>query len=156
LGTDFLNQSSLGIGDLLAITAGIFYAGYFLVTQRGRIHWDTLSYIWIVGLVASLSLLATSLIAGLPLTGYPIQTYLSFLGAALVSQTGGYLAVGYALGHLPASLVAPTMIGQPVITALLAIPLLGESLQTSQLVGGIAVLAGIYLVHNSREELAQK
>jgi drug/metabolite transporter (DMT)-like permease len=156
LGTDFLNQPSLGIGDLLAITAGIFYAGYFLVTQRGRIHWDTLSYIWIVGLVASLSLLATSLIAGLPLTGYPIQTYLAFLAAALVSQTGGYLAVGYALGHLPASLVAPTMIGQPIITALLAIPLLGESLQTSQLVGGIAVLAGIYLIHNSREELAQK
>jgi drug/metabolite transporter (DMT)-like permease len=129
LGTDFLTGSSLGIGDLLAITAGIFYAGYFLVTQRGRIHWDTLSYIWIVGLVASLCLLATSIIS-----------------------TGGYLAVGYALGHLPASLVAPTMIGQPVITALLAIPLLGENLQTSQALGGIAVMTGIYLVHNSREE----
>jgi drug/metabolite transporter (DMT)-like permease len=152
LGTDFLTGSSLGIGDLLAITAGIFYAGYFLVTQRGRIHWDTLSYIWIVGLVASLCLLATSIISGMPIIGYPIRSYLALLGAALISQTGGYLAVGYALGHLPASLVAPTMIGQPVITALLAIPLLGENLQTSQALGGIAVMTGIYLVHNSREE----
>jgi drug/metabolite transporter (DMT)-like permease len=88
---------------------------------------------------------------GLPLTGYPAQTYLAFLGAAIVSQTGGYLAVGYALGHLPASLVAPTMIGQPVVTALLAIPLLGESLVASQWLGGLSVLAGIYLVHRSRE-----
>lgn len=156
LGTDFLSESGLGIGDLLAITAGIFYAGYFLVTQRGRIHWDTLSYIWIVGLVASLGLLATSLLSGMQITGYSTQSYLAFFGAALVSQTGGYLAVGYALGHLPASLVAPTMIGQPVVTALLAIPLLGESLQTSQMLGGVAVLVGIYLVHNSREESAQK
>ena len=151
LGTDLLRQPTLGIGDILAITAGVFYAGYFLVTQRGRVHWDTLSYVWIVGLVSSICLLGISLSLGMPITGYPVQSYLAFLGAALVSQTGGYLAVGYALGHLPASLVAPTMIGQPVVTALLAIPLLEESLQAGQVVGGLAVLAGIYIVHTSRE-----
>ena len=85
------------------------------------------------------------------MTGYSTQTYLAFLAAAIVSQTGGYLAVGYALGHLPASLVAPTMIGQPVVTALLAIPLLGEALITSQWLGGLSVLVGIYLVHRSRD-----
>jgi drug/metabolite transporter (DMT)-like permease len=152
LGTDFLSETTLGIGDLLAITAGVFYAGYFLVTQRGRTHWDTLSYIWIVGLVSSLCLLGISIGFGMPITGYPLQSYLAFLGAALVAQIGGYLAVGYALGHLPASLVAPTMLGQPVVTALLAIPLLGESLQAAQIFGGLAVLAGIYLVHASREK----
>ncbi len=152
LGTDFLHHPTFGVGDLLAITAGIFYAGYFLVTQRGRAHWDTLSYVWIVGLISSLSLLGISFGFDMPITGYPLQSYLAFLGAALVSQTGGYLAVGYALGHLPASLVAPTMIGQPVVTALLAIPLLGESLQASQIVGGVAVLVGIYIVHTSREK----
>jgi drug/metabolite transporter (DMT)-like permease len=88
----------------------------------------------------------------MPITGYPLQSYLAFIGAALVSQAGGYLAVGYALGHLPASLVAPTMLGQPVVTALLAIPLLGESLTSSQVIGGAAVLAGIYIVHTSREK----
>ena len=151
LGTDVLRHPTLGIGDILAITAGVFYAGYFLVTQRGRVHWDTLSYVWIMGLVSSICLLGISLGLGMPITGYPVQSYLAFLGAALVSQTGGYLAVGYALGHLPASIVAPTMIGQPVVTALLAIPLLGESLQVGQIVGGLAVLAGIYIVHTSRE-----
>lgn len=151
LGTDFLRNTSFGIGDLLALAAGCFYAGYFLVTQRGRAHWDTLSYIWIVSLISAICLLVTSLGLGMPITGYPLQSYLAFLGAALLSQTGGYLAVGYALGHLPASIVAPTMLGQPVVTALLAIPLLGETLGKGQIIGGLAVLAGIYLVHASRE-----
>ncbi len=152
LGTDFLHHPSFGIGDMLALTAGVFYAGYFLVTQRGRSHWDTLSYVWIVGLISSISLLFISIGLGQPVRGYPLQSYLAFLGAALVSQTGGYLAVGYALGHLPASRVAPTMLGQPLVTALLAIPLLGEPLGVGQILGGLAVLTGIYLVHTSREE----
>jgi drug/metabolite transporter (DMT)-like permease len=151
LGSDFLRAGSFGIGDMLAIAAGCFYAGYFLVTQRGRIHWDTLSYIWIVSLVSTICLLLISLGFGMPITGYPARSYLAFLGAALVSQTGGYLAVAYALGHLPASLVSPSLLGQPVVTAILAILLLGETLGAGQIIGGLAVLAGIYLVHASRE-----
>ena len=151
LGSDFIRHPSIGVGDLLAITAGVFYAGYFLVTERGRQKMDTLSYIWLVDLVAAFTLLLISLGMGMPLSGYPAQTWLAFLGAALVSQVGGYLSIGYALGHLPASIVSPTLIGQPVVTALLAIPLLGELLMTEQWIGGLVVLVGIYLVHRSRE-----
>jgi len=151
LGSDFLRHPSIGMGDLLAITAGVFYAGYFIVTERGRQKLDTLSYVWLVDVIAALTLLAISLAMRMPLTGYPTQTYMAFLGAALISQVGGYLSIGYALGHLPASVVSPTLIGQPVVTALLAIPLLGEALRTEQWLGGLVVLVGIYLVHRSRD-----
>ena len=151
LGSDFILHPSIGMGDMLAVAAGVFYAGYFLVTEVGRKKLDTLSYVWMVDLIAAITLLMISLGMNMPLTGYPPQTYLAFLGAALVSQVGGYLSIGYALGHLPASIVSPTLIGQPVVTALLAIPLLGEALRTEQLLGGLFVLAGIYLVHRSRE-----
>ena len=152
LGSDFIRHPTIGLGDLLAMAAGVFYAGYFLVTERGRQKLDTLSYVWLVDLVASVALLLISLGLKMPLTGYPTQSYLAFLGAALVSQVGGYLSISYALGHLPASVVSPTLIGQPVVTAILAIPLLGEGLRTEQWLGGLVVLAGIYLVHRSREE----
>lgn len=151
LGSDFIRHPSIGVGDLLAMAAGVFYAGYFLVTERGRQKLDTLSYVWLVDLVATFTLLVVSLGMKMPLSGYPAQSYLAFLGAAVVSQVGGYLSIGYALGHLPASIVSPTLIGQPVVTALLAIPLLGEALRTEQWLGGLVVLAGIYLVHRSRE-----
>jgi len=151
LGSDFIRHPTIGLGDLLAMAAGVFYAGYFLVTERGRQKLDTLSYVWLVDLVATFTLLVVALGLKMPLAGYPTQSYLAFLGAALVSQVGGYLSIGYALGHLPASIVSPTLIGQPVVTALLAIPLLGEALRTEQWRGGLVVLAGIYLVHRSRE-----
>jgi drug/metabolite transporter (DMT)-like permease len=151
MGSDFLNHPNLGWGDLLALSSGLFYAGYFLVTQSGRRHLDTLSYVWIVVFSSSIVLFILSVALRLPLTGYSSRTYLAFLGAALISQVGGYLSVGYALGHLPASVVSPTMIGQPVCTALLAIPLLGEALNPIQWIGGLSVLLGIYLIHRSRQ-----
>ena len=150
LGSDFIRHPTIGLGDLLAMAAGVFYAGYFIVTERGRQKMDTLSYVWLVDVIAAFILLAITLGLRMPLTGYPTQSYLAFFGAATVSQVGGYLAIVYALGHLPASVVSPTLIGQPVVTALLAIPLLGEALRTEQWVGGIVVLVGIYLVHRSR------
>jgi drug/metabolite transporter (DMT)-like permease len=154
LGDNLLRHPSLSRGDLLAVVSGIFYAAYFLTTQRGRSFLDTLPYIWIVGLSASVALLGITQSYGMPLTGYSAQTYLAFLGAGLFSQVVGYFAVDYALGHLPASIVAPSMIAQPVITSLLAIPLLGEALQTGTWLGGIITLAGIYLVNRSRETAA--
>jgi drug/metabolite transporter (DMT)-like permease len=149
LGTDFSKHITLGWGDVLALAASFFYAGYYLLTQVGRRHLASLPYVSLAGFAAALGLLIFCVAARLPLTGYPAQSWASFLGLALITQVVGYLAVGYALGHLPASLVAPTMVGQPVLTALLAIPLLGEHLAPVQWLGGAAVLFGIYWVHRS-------
>ncbi len=149
LGTDFSRHFTLGVGDLLAVAASLFYAGYYVLTQAGRRHLASLAYVSVAGLAASLLLFVISLLAGFRLTGFSAQTWLAFLGLALITQVVGYLAVGYTLGHLRASLVAPTMVGQPVVTALLAIPLLGEHLAPVQWLGGAAVLIGIYFVHRS-------
>lgn len=148
-GNTLLNQPSLSRGDALALSSSVFYAGYYLVTQRGRQHVETLTYIWFVDLAAAAVLLVVNLAAGNPLTGYSALTYLTFLAATLISQIGGYFSITYALGHLPASVVSPTMIAQPVLTALLAIPLAGEALQPLQILSGLSVLAGIYLVLRS-------
>jgi drug/metabolite transporter (DMT)-like permease len=66
-------------------------------------------------------------------------------------QVVGYVAVGYVLGHLPASLVPPTMVGQLLATALLAIPLLGETASPAQWLDGIGVIGGNILVHRARQ-----
>jgi drug/metabolite transporter (DMT)-like permease len=149
LGADFSHHFTLGLGDLLAIGASLFYAGYYLLTQAGRRHLASLAYVSAAGVTSSLLLLGFSLAVGFRLTGYPPSTWLAFFGLAMITQVIGYLSVGYALGHLRASLVAPTMVGQPVVTALLAIPLLGEHLAPVQWIGGAVVLAGIYLVHRA-------
>jgi drug/metabolite transporter (DMT)-like permease len=151
-GSDFLLHPTLGWGDLLSLLASLFYAGYYLCTQAGRRHLDSARYVWLAGAVSAVCLLVICLAAGFPLAGYLPQTYLAFASAALITQAAGYLAVGYALGHLPASIVSPTMIGQPVVSALLAIPLLGETLTPIQWLGGAVVITGICLINRSHRD----
>jgi len=155
LGTDFLLHPRLGIGDLMAIGTGVFYAGYMLVTQRSRQHFNPLTHLWLMGVSASFSLLAINLVLGNPITGYSSQTWLVFFAAAIVSQIVGYMSLTYALGHLPASIVSPTMIGQPIVTAILAVPLLGEIPTFLQFVGGVTALAGIYIVNQAHNRSKQ-
>ena len=149
MGTDFLLHPRLGIGDVMAILTGFFYGGYFLFTERSRRQFDPISHIWLVGIGASLTLFMVNTILQYPLTGYPTQTWIVFLATAVVSQLIGYMSLAYALGHLPASVVSPTMILQPIVTAVLAIPLLGEIPSIWQGVGGAIALVGIYIVNQS-------
>lgn len=149
LGNDLVHNPHFTPGDWMGVLSSVFYAGYYLVTQRGRTRMDALTYVWLATLACAAVLFLAVLAARLPLGGYPPHTWLSFAGAALISQTLGYFSLVYALGRLPASVVSPTMIAQPVLTALLAIPLVGESLVPWQIAGGVVVLAGVYLVNRS-------
>ncbi|MBI5296759.1 MAG: DMT family transporter [Chloroflexi bacterium] len=152
MGLDFMRHPTFGIGDLMACAAGIFYAAYQMITQRGRRHFDPFRYSWIVALSATGMIFFINIALGNPLTGYPPLTWLIFLLTAIVSQTIGYLSITYALGHLPAHIVSPTLIAQPVLTTLLAIPLLNEIPTTWQVAGGLIALAGIYLVNQSHAQ----
>jgi drug/metabolite transporter (DMT)-like permease len=151
VGADFLLHPNLGWGDLVAVLTGFLYAGYYLTTEFGRRSIDAISYIWLVFLSASTTLFIMNLFLGNSFMGYSRQTFIIFLATAIISQLIGYLMSSYALGHLPASVVSVTMIGQPVVTAIIAIPLLGETPGISQMMGGILALAGIYLVNISHE-----
>ncbi|HEX9014155.1 MAG TPA: DMT family transporter, partial [Anaerolineaceae bacterium] len=150
-GNDLLLQPHFGGGDLLALVSSLFYCAYFLVTQRARQSVATLPYVWLVTVASGIFLLTWNVVTGKPLSGYPPLTYLIFLGAGLFSQIIGYFSVSYALGHLPASTVSPSMLAQPVLTAVLAIPLAGEMLLPGQWLGAAVVLAGIYLVNISHQ-----
>lgn len=148
VGTDSLRSQGLNIGNGLALTVSLFYAGYMLITQQARTRFDALSYFWLTTAGSLVTLLVLTLILRQPL-GVPPASLLPLLALGLVTHIGGWLSVNYAQGHVPAAVVAPTMLGQPVVAALLAWWLLGESLSWVQVAGGAVVLVGIYLVHRS-------
>jgi drug/metabolite transporter (DMT)-like permease len=150
LGLDALSAATLGLGTFLGLMAAIFYGGYFLITQRGRESLDSLTYTWITTASASVALLVLSVVLGQSLTGYTAFSWLDFLALGIVVQVRGWLAINYTQGYLRASIVAPTMLAQPVVTAILAVLLLGETLSIWQVLGGVTVLAGVYIVHRSR------
>lgn len=150
LGLDALKSFDLGLGTLFGLIAGIFYGGYFLITQRGRVGLNAITYFWFSVLGAVVVILAINLVLGNPLLGYSMKTYLALLGLGIISQGLGWLSINYAQGHLPATIVSPTLLGQPVLTGFIAGPILGEFLEPLQIVGGMGVLMGVYIVHRSR------
>ena len=156
MGTDFILHPRFGVGDLMATFTGFFYGGYYLITEKSRSHFDSVTHIWFVGIGASIALFVINNILQNPFVGYDRSTWLVFLSSAVVSQLIGYMALAYALGHLPASIVAPTMVLQPVVTAILAIPFLGEIPTIWQGIGGAIALVGIYIVNRSHQQTLQE
>ncbi len=134
-------------GMFLAMGASICYAGYILSTRHARGGVDTATFmIWSLA-IASIIILPIALFLGKPLWGFSQLSwgYLIFLG--IFTQTLGWLAINYALGHLPAPITSVVLLGQVVLAALLAVPILGEPIRTSQIIGGIFILGGIYIVN---------
>ncbi|MBI9049795.1 MAG: DMT family transporter [Anaerolineaceae bacterium] len=147
-GSDLIQHPQIGWGDTLAIISSVFYAGFFLLSEKGRLLNQVVEYLWLVTLSATLTLTILALINGTPLSGYNTKTIFVFIGAALFAQMIGYLALSYASGHLPASTISPTMILQPVLTAILAVPISGEPITIQLIIAAPLVLLGIYFINH--------
>jgi drug/metabolite transporter (DMT)-like permease len=135
-------------GAFLAIAAAAFFAAYLLAIERVREDMDTLTSTTIATVCSALTLFAICAILKVPLADFSMHTWLALLGLGLISQLGAYVALTYALGHLPATVTSVGLLAQAPLTAILAVPLLGERLSTPFLAGGVLVLLGIYIVNS--------
>lgn len=152
LGPENIAGFRFGRGEILALFSSFFYAGYLLTTQAARRRSDTLSFTTFSVFASTAVLFLAAVFRGETLTGFSPQTWLAFLGAGLISHLGGWLAINFALGHVKASLVSVSLLGQPVVTALAAWPLLGEPLSPAQIAGGLLILAGVFIVNYPQAE----
>jgi drug/metabolite transporter (DMT)-like permease len=149
VGVDIVRHPRLGLGDAFAVAGSACYAGYLLYVRRSRQSIDALTFSAISGVTAAATLLVICLAIGTPLHGYPARSWGAMIGLALITQVVGHLSVAYALGRLPVSVTSIALLGQAPITAVLAVPLLGEHLSPLQALGGGLVLTGIYVVNRT-------
>jgi len=133
-------------GAAMALGAAAFFAAYLLATERVREEMDTLTFNTTAIVGSIVTVLVVCLALDTPLVGFSSRTWLALLGLGLISQLGAYLALTYALGHLPATIGSVGLLAQIPFTALLAMLLLGEPLTLPYVGGGILVLIGIYVV----------
>lgn len=152
MGGNFFLYPRLGIGDLMAVGSSFFYAAYILITQWGRKRLDSLSLVWINGASACVWMLFVIVLFKQPLVGFPRQTWTVFVSAAIITQIIGYMAISYSLGNLPASVVSPSLNLQPVVTIVLAIPLLNEVPSPLQVIGSLLTLGGVYLINYAYQQ----
>jgi drug/metabolite transporter (DMT)-like permease len=147
MGADLAKHTKLGWGDAMALAAAACFAVYLLATERVRAHTGTLEFLRLAILSSTVFMFAFTLILRVPLVVPDHRTLPALLGLGLVSQLGGYLALTYALGHLPATVTSVSLLSQGPLTAVLAALLLGEPLTAYQIAGGALVLAGVGLAN---------
>ncbi len=149
LGQNFRYAVHLGIGALLGLIASVFYAAFMIFTQKSRQRLNTLAYFWIFTTSGAILLLFINMVLQRPLSGYSSQAVWNFLAIALIGHVCGWLFINYSQGHLPASLVAPSVLGQPVVTAVLSILFFHDRFTGLHILGGFGVIVGIFVVHRS-------
>jgi drug/metabolite transporter (DMT)-like permease len=149
-GTAVLLNADLGAagairGDLLALAGAVFYSGYLLFTKAARRSADT-TPIFLVSMLTSTAVLGIyGAAGGDPFFGFPATSWLAMLGAALVSQLVGVLALVWSFRYLRATFTSVALLAQPLVATLLGWLLLGEALARNQALGGVLVLVGIFL-----------
>ena len=134
-------------GDLMAVSAALFFAAYMLTAEHVRTEMDTLTFSSLAAVGSAATLLIICLLLDMPLRGFSGRTWAALVALGLVSQLTAYFALVYALGHLPATRTSVGLLAQAPLTALLAVPTLGEPLSWPLAGGGALVLAGIYVVN---------
>ncbi len=132
-------------GDILALAGAIMASGYLLVGSKAREKLDILTYITIVYAVAALILIILSLLLDIPFTGYRHSSYLYMVLLAIVPQLIGHTAFNWALKHLKASMIAITILGEPIGATILAYLFFGESVSRFQMIGVVAIFAAILI-----------
>lgn len=132
-------------GDLLAVVGAMAAAVYLLLGRRLRARLSLLAYVTVCYASAAVLLWLLVFALRLPVCGFSAGTYWAFLGMALISQIAGHSSYNWALKWFSSSLVAVSLLGEPVGSTILAYFVLGERLSVVKVLGGGLILIGIYL-----------
>lgn len=141
-------------GDALALAGAVAAALYFVAGRRVRARLSLGAYVGVVYPAAALGLAALALLAGAPLSGFGARTWLALALLAAVPQLVGHSLLNWSLRWLSGTFVAVTILAEPVMSTVLAIPVLGERPTPTQVAGGLVLLAGVALAA-SAEPAAQ-
>jgi len=143
-GLSIQNPSFL-LGDVLALVGAIMTSGYLMVGSKLREEMDILSYISVVYTFSACFLLIASVSWGIPFTGYKASSYLYMALLAVVPQLIGHTAINWSLKHLKTSMVAITILGEPIGASILAYIIFRETIKSFQGIGIVLIFLAIII-----------
>ncbi len=130
-------------GDLLALSAGLLYAGYLIAVQKARGALEPLPLLFMSSAFGAAMLLPLSLALGEQII--PANwTYIVLL--AIGSQVIGQGLLVYGIGHVPPLIVGLILLTQPAISGFVGWAAYGETLSPLDWLGAAAIAAALVLV----------
>jgi drug/metabolite transporter (DMT)-like permease len=133
------------VGDLEGLATGVFFGLYFLAVQAARRRASAARVTFEATAVTAVALFFVALFAERHFWPSTLEGALALLGMAWISHAGGQGLLSIALGRLPASFSSLVIFLEAIAAAGLAWALLGERVSAIQALGGVLILAGIYV-----------
>ena len=137
-------------GDLLALLAGVLYAGYLIAVERARGVLAPVPLLFLASAFGAAMLLPFALLFGEQVIPQD-WTFVVLLG--LSSQVLGQGLLVYAIGHVSPLIVGLTLLTQPAISALVGWAVYGETLSPLDWIGALAIAAALVLVRLPQRSL---
>jgi len=134
------------LGDVLALIAGFAMGGYLIIGGQLKSRIEILPYLALIYTGAAVILLMATAGFGYSFTGYSGTTYLMMVLLAVVPQLIGHSSFNLAVRMIPVTLVSVAILGEPVGATLLGYFILDEVPTAKELIGGVLILAGIFIV----------
>lgn len=132
------------LGDLLALAGAVAVTGYLTIGRWARADKPVLAYVGVVYPTAAALLVGATAVSGASFTGYPASTYLWLVMVALIPQVVGHTSFNWVLRHVTATVVAITVMAEPVLASALAWVVLDEAPPVTSVIGGALILSGVY------------
>jgi drug/metabolite transporter (DMT)-like permease len=145
IGPNFALGGRALLGDALGVLTAMFYAGYMLAIKSASEQTTTAGIMAVSTTVAAIALFPYGIATADVFLPQSAAGWLVLLGLALIPHVAGQSLIAYGFAHLPAAFSSVSLLLQPVLAAIYAWALLGEAVGPEQMLGGLVVLAGIYL-----------
>ena len=149
IGPNFALGGGALLGDALGVLTAIFYAGYMLAIKSASERTGTAGIMAVSTGVAALALLPYALLSADVFLPQSASGWLVLIGLALIPHIAGQSLIAYGFAHLPAAFSSVSLLLQPVLAAIYAWALLGEAVGPVQMLGGLVILAGIYMARRA-------
>lgn len=137
-------------GNFLALAGAWAVTGYLIIGRKLRAGTSLVSYIFLVYGMAAVALIIIMFVSGNTPFGYKPSTYGWIFLLAAIPQLIGHTTYNWTLKYLTATMVAVTVLGEPIGSATLAYFLLNETPSLATIAGGVLILAGIFLTSRGR------
>lgn len=165
VGFRFFVELDFDLAFVFAVLSGIFYAIYMLLSKYVLYEVEVLPFITISTLSSAFFLAILSYFIGEPFSGFSNMGWFVLVIQGVVCQLMAWLLLGYATKHMRATRVSVSLLGQAVLTTILAWLFIGEAISFQMIFGGVILLFGIRITfynkpipffgkNNSSEEAA--
>lgn len=133
------------LGDLLALSGGVCAAGYLMMGRRLRQKLSLIAYVSIC--YGGAACILWSIVIGFrfQIWGFGTQTVAAFVLMALFPQLIGHSCYNWALKYFSTSFIAVSLLGEPIGATIFAYILFHEGLTLMKVIGGLIIMAAIYM-----------